>query len=110
MLLQQQDLYQAKEKEIALAEQAERLVLLEQQCKDLRAELNVKEIAFQQAKVKQQQSQEKLQEAQEKYEIEQAKESERQQILQQEMQMLALLPKFEAYENNIQHANSGAIC
>lgn len=102
MLLQQQDLYQAKEKEIALAEQAERLVLLEQQCKDLRAELNVKEIAFQQAKVKQQQSQEKLQEAQEKYEIEQAKESERQQILQQEMQMLALLPKFEAYENNIQ--------
>lgn len=101
-LLQQKDLYQAKEQEIALAEQAERLTLQEQQCKDLRAELNVKELAFQQAKVKQQQSQEQLQEAQENYEIEEAKESERQQILQQEIEMLALLPKFEAYEHNVQ--------
>ncbi|MGY4797469.1 SbcC/MukB-like Walker B domain-containing protein [Lysinibacillus fusiformis] len=102
MLLQEQDRYQAKEQEIALAEQAERLVQLEQQGRDLRAELNVKEQAFQQAKVKQQQAEEQLQCAQEEYAVEEAKEPERQQILQQEMQLQALLPKFEAYENNIQ--------
>ena len=102
MLLQEQDRYQAKEQEIALAEQAERLVQLEQQGRDLRAELNVKEQAFQQAKVKQQQAEEQLQGAQEEYAVEEAKEPERQQILQQEMQLQALLPKFEAYENNVQ--------
>lgn len=102
MLLQEQDAYRAKEQEIVLAEQAERLVLLEQQCIDLRAELNVKEQAFQQAQVKHQQTEEQLQRAQEKYRVEEAKEPERQQILQQELQLLASLPKFEAYENNVQ--------
>lgn len=102
MLLQEQDAYSAKEQEIVLAEQAERLVLLEQQCIDLRAELNVKEQAFQQAQVKHQQTEEQLQRAQEKYRVEEAKEPERQQILQQELQLLASLPKFEAYENNVQ--------
>ncbi len=102
MLLQEQDSYSAKEQEIVLAEQAERLVLLEQQCIDLRAELNVKEQAFQQAQVKHQQTEEQLQRAQEKYRVEEAKEPERQQILQQELQLLASLPKCEAYENNVQ--------
>ncbi|SCZ04703.1 MULTISPECIES: SMC family ATPase [unclassified Lysinibacillus] len=102
MLLQEQDVYRAKEQEIVLAEQAERLVLLEQQCIDLRAELNVKEQAFQQAQVNHQQTEEQLQRAQEKYRVEEAKEPERQQILQQELQLLASLPKFEAYENNVQ--------
>ncbi|MEK4172381.1 SMC family ATPase [Lysinibacillus sp. FSL L8-0312] len=102
MLLQEQDAYSAKEQEIVLAEQAERLVLLEQQCIDLRAELNVKEQAFQQAQVKHQQTEEQLQRAQEKYRVEEAKEPERQQILQQELQLLASLPKCEAYENNVQ--------
>ncbi|KUF35722.1 MULTISPECIES: SMC family ATPase [Lysinibacillus] len=102
MLLQEQDVYRAKEQEIVLAEQAERLMLLEQQCIDLRAELNVKEQAFQQAQVKHQQTEEQLQRAQEKYRVEEAKEPERQQILQQELQLLASLPKFEAYENNVQ--------
>lgn len=102
MLLQEQDVYRAKEQEIVLAEQAERLVLLEQQCIDLRAELNVKEQAFQQAQVNHQQTEEQLQRAQEKYRVEEAKEPERQQILQQELQLLVSLPKFEAYENNVQ--------
>ncbi|WP_249662229.1 hypothetical protein, partial [Lysinibacillus fusiformis] len=70
----------------------------EQQCIDLRAELNVKEQAFQQAQVKHQQTEEQLQRAQEKYRVEEAKEPERQQILQQELQLLASLPEFEAYE------------
>ncbi|WP_155593513.1 SbcC/MukB-like Walker B domain-containing protein [Lysinibacillus cavernae] len=102
ILLNEQDIYRAKEQEIALAEQAERLVLLEQQCIDVRAELNLKEQAFQQAKGKQQQTEELLQRAQEKYVVEETKEPERQQIVQQELQLQALLPKFEAYENNVQ--------
>ncbi len=103
LLLKEQDIYRAKEQEIVLAEQAERLVLLEQQCIDLRAELNLKEQTFQQAQGKLQQTKEQLQRAQEKYQIEEAKEPERQQMLQQELQLQALLPKFEVYENNVQH-------
>ncbi|MEK5233346.1 SMC family ATPase [Lysinibacillus sp. FSL K6-0232] len=102
ILLQEQENYRAKEQEIALAEQAERLVLLEQQCLDLRAEYDVKVQAHQQAQTKQQQAIEQLQQAQQTYELEQAKEAERQQVAQQELQLQALLPKFEAYENNVQ--------
>ncbi|QIC47350.1 SMC family ATPase [Lysinibacillus sphaericus] len=102
MLLDEQDKYHAKEREIALAEQAERLLLLEQQCMDLRAEQNLKEQAYQQAQSSQLQTKELLQRAQEKYEAEEAKESERQLLLQQEMQLQALLPKFEAYDSHVQ--------
>ncbi|UZM99078.1 hypothetical protein OL548_00400 [Lysinibacillus sp. MHQ-1] len=66
MLLDEQDKYHAKEREIALAEQAERLLLLEQQCMDLRAEQNLKEQAYQQAQSSQLQTKELLQRAQEK--------------------------------------------
>ncbi|MFF6017454.1 SbcC/MukB-like Walker B domain-containing protein [Lysinibacillus fusiformis] len=102
LLLNEQDNYRAKEREIALAEQAERLLLLEQQCLDLRAEQNLKEQAYQQANSSQLQTKELLQRAQGKYEAEEAKESERQKLLQQEMQLQALLPKFEAYDSNVQ--------
>jgi len=102
MLLNEQNTYRAKEQEIALAEQAERLILLEQQCIDLRAEQNLKEQAYEQANSCQLQTKELLQRAQDKYEVEEAKESQRQQILQQEMQLQGLLPKFEAYDGNVQ--------
>lgn len=102
MLLNEQNTYRAKEQEIALAEQAERLILLEQQCIDLRAEQNLKEQAYEQANSCQLQTKELLQRAQDKYEVEEAKESQRQQILQQEMQLQGLLPKFEAYDSNVQ--------
>ncbi len=101
-LLQEQDIYTAKEREIALAEQAERLVLLEQQCIDLRNEQNRKEQSYQRAMMEQQNAETQLIVAQEKFNVEEAKEPERQQILQQEIQLQALLPKFEAYENNLQ--------
>ena len=101
-LLQEQDVYSAKEREIALAEKAERLVLLEQQCVDLRAEQNRKEQTCQQAVAEQQSTEAQLKIAQEKFNVEEAKEPERQQILQQELQLQALLPTFEAYENNLQ--------
>ncbi|KOY81936.1 SMC family ATPase [Lysinibacillus macroides] len=108
ILLKEQDLYRAKEQEITLAEQAERLVLLEQQCMDLQAEHRVKEQTYQQAQDKQQQAIKLLQQAQEKYAVEEAKETERQQILQQELQLQALLPKFEAYEDNVQQLQIAA--
>ncbi|MDM5250346.1 SMC family ATPase [Lysinibacillus sp. G4S2] len=101
-LLQEQNIYSAKEREIALAEQAERLIILEQQCIDLRAEQNRKEQSNQQAIIEQQNAEAQLKVAQEKFNAEEAKEPERQQVLQQELQLQALLPKFEAYENNLQ--------
>ncbi|WP_249650832.1 hypothetical protein, partial [Lysinibacillus sp. D4A3_S15] len=45
LLLNEQDNYRAKEREIAFAEQAERLLLLEKQCLDLRATNDLKEQA-----------------------------------------------------------------
>ncbi|MEX3747764.1 AAA family ATPase [Lysinibacillus xylanilyticus] len=101
-LLQEQEIYSAKEREIALAEQAERLIILEQQCIDLRAEQNRKEQSYQQTMIEQQNAEAQLKIAQEKFTIEEAKEPERQQVLQQELQLQALLPKFEAYEKNVQ--------
>ncbi|MDD1371004.1 SMC family ATPase, partial [Bacillus sp. MHSD17] len=101
-LLQEQDVYTVKEREIALAEKAERLVLVEQQCIDLRNELNRKEQSYQQALMEQQNAEAQLIVAQEKFNAEEAKEPERQRILQQEIQLQALLPKFEAYEHNLQ--------
>lgn len=101
-LLQEQDVYTVKEREIALAEKAERLVLVEQQCIDLRNELNRKEQSYQQALMEQQHAEAQLIVAQEKFNAEEAKEPERQRILQQEIQLQALLPKFEAYEHNLQ--------
>ena len=102
-LLKEQDVYAVKEREIALAEKAERLVLLEQQCIDLRNEQNRKEQSYQRALIEQQNAETQLTVAQEKFNAEEEKEPERQQILQQEIQLQALLPKFEAYEHNLQH-------
>jgi len=101
-MLQEQDVYTVKEREIALAEKAERLVLVEQQCIDLRNELNRKEQSYQQSLMEQQNAEAQLIVAQEKFIAEEAKEPERQRILQQEIQLQALLPKFEAYEHNFQ--------
>lgn len=101
-LLQEQEVYSAKEREIALAEKAERLVILEQQCIDLRAEQNRKGQSYQQAMTEQQNAETQLKIAQEKYSVEEAKEPERQHVLQQEIQLQALLPTFEAYENTLQ--------
>ena len=101
-LLQEQDVYVVKEREIALAEKAERLVLLEQQCIDLRNEQNRKEQSYQQAVIEQQKAETQLIVAQEQFNVEEEKEPERQQLLQQEIQLQALLPKFEAYEHNLQ--------
>ncbi|MFT9819504.1 SbcC/MukB-like Walker B domain-containing protein [Lysinibacillus sp. NPDC056185] len=101
-LLKEQDVYSAKEREIALAEKAERLVILEQQCIDLRAEQNRKEQSYQQAMTEQKNTEAQLEIAQEKFNVEEAKEPERQHVLQQELQLQALLPTFEAYENNLQ--------
>lgn len=100
-LLQEQDVYAVKEREIALAEKAERLVLLEQQCIDLRNEQNRKEQSYQRAVIEQKNAETQLIVAQEQFNIEEAKEPERQQLLQQEIQLQALLPKFEAYEHHL---------
>ena len=102
MLLQQQHLYTAKEQEIQLAEQAERLLTFEQQCVELRTEQNHKEQLYQQATINHQNALAQLEIAQQLFSEEEAKEPARQQILQQEMQLLALLPKFEAFEHNQQ--------
>lgn len=102
LLKQEQSLYIAKEQEIKLAEQAERLILLEQQCVDLRAEQNRKEQLYQQATKVHENALAQLKVAQQLYAEEEAKEPERQQIAQQEMQLEALLPKYEAFEHNRQ--------
>jgi len=102
LLLQEQPLYTAKEQEIKLAERAERLILLEQQCVDLRAEQNRKEQLYQQATKAHENAVVQLKVAQQLYAEEEAKEPERQHIAQQEMQLVALLPKYEAFEHNQQ--------
>ncbi|MFJ7669316.1 AAA family ATPase [Lysinibacillus sp. NPDC097195] len=102
LLLQEQKLYTAKEREIKLAEQADRLIMQEQQCIDLRTEQNRKEQLFQQATLAHKNALAQLKKAQELYAEEEAKEPERQQIVQQEMQLVALLPKFEVFEHNQQ--------
>lgn len=102
LLLQEQPLYTAKEQEIKLAERAERLILLEQQCVDLRAEQNRKEQLYQQATKAHENAVVQLKVAQQLYAEEEAKEPERQRIAQQEMQLVALLPKYEAFEHNQQ--------
>lgn len=102
LLLQEQPLYTAKEQEIKLAEQAERLMLLEQQCVDLRAEQNRKEQLYQQASTAHEIAVAQLKVAQQLYAEEEAKEPERQHIAQQEMQLVALLPKYETFEHNQQ--------
>ncbi|WP_409366956.1 AAA family ATPase [Lysinibacillus sp. 38-6] len=102
LLLQEQPLYTAKEQEIKLAEQAERLMLLEQQCVDLRAEQNRKEQLYQQASTAHENAVAQLKVAQQLYAEEEAKEPERQHIAQQEMQLVALLPKYETFEHNQQ--------
>jgi len=102
LLLQEQPLYTAKEQEIKLAERAERLILLEQQCVDLRAEQNRNEQLYQQATKAHENAAVQLKVAQQLYAEEEAKEPERQRIAQQEMQLVALLPKYEAFEHNQQ--------
>ena len=102
LLLQEQPLYTAKEQEIKLAERADRLILLEQQCVDLRAEQNRKEQLYQQATKAHENAVAQLKVAQQLYAEEEAKEPERQRIAQQEMQLVALLPKYEAFEHNQQ--------
>ncbi|MGE7092303.1 AAA family ATPase [Lysinibacillus sp. NPDC048646] len=101
-LAQQQDIYDAKAQEIKFAEQAERLVMLEQQCLDLRAEQNRKEQTYQQATIMIQKTETQYKVAQESFKEEEAKEQERQQVLQQELQLQGLLPTFEAFEDNRQ--------
>ena len=102
LLLQEQPLYTAKEQEIKLAERADRLILLEQQCVDLRAEQNRKEQLYQQATKAHENAVVQLKVAQQLYAEEEAKEPERQHIAQQEMQLVALLPNYEAFEHNQQ--------
>ncbi|GLC90335.1 AAA family ATPase [Lysinibacillus piscis] len=101
-LQEQQNLYEEKQQTIVLAEQAERLILLEQHYEEARHEFVLKEAAHQQAVAEQQGAQEALQLAQQAYHEEEAKEAKRQQLLQQELQLQALLPTVEAYEKNKQ--------
>ncbi|MGN4127461.1 AAA family ATPase [Lysinibacillus sphaericus] len=101
-LEQQQDVYDAKVQEIKYAEQAERLVMFEQQCKDLRTEQNRKEQTYQQATINMQTIEAQYKVAQESFDEEEAREPERQQVLQQELKLQALLPTFEAFEGNRQ--------
>ncbi|MFY0520117.1 AAA family ATPase [Lysinibacillus sp. UGB7] len=101
-LEQQQDVYDAKVQEIKYAEQAERLVMFEQQCKDLRTEQNRKEQTYQQATINMQTIEAQYKVAQESFDKEEAREPERQQVLQQELKLQALLPTFEAFEGNRQ--------
>ena len=96
----ERSLYEAKEQEIKLAEQADRLLLFEQQCTDLRADQDRKEIAYQQAFEKQKTTAVEFDMAQKVFVQEEAKEQERQQAVEQEYQLQALLPIFETYESN----------
>ncbi|MET4561922.1 exonuclease SbcC [Lysinibacillus parviboronicapiens] len=102
ILEQQHNIYDAKVQEIKLAEQADRLVMFEQQCMDLRAEQNRKEQTYQQAKITIQQTETQYKVAQASFNEVEAKEPERQQVLQQELTLQALLPTFEAFEGNRQ--------
>ncbi|MFJ7408772.1 MULTISPECIES: AAA family ATPase [unclassified Lysinibacillus] len=102
LLMQQREKYTAMEQEIQLAEQADRLIMLEQQCVDLRTEQDRKKQLYQQATMNHQNAVEQLKKSQHMYTEEEAKEPERQQILQREIELLALVPKFEAFESNQQ--------
>ena len=94
--------YIAKEQEIKVAEQANRLIIFEQQCTDLRADQNRKEETYQQAMTKQQTAEAQFKMAQEVFAKEEAKEQERQRAVEQELQLQGLLPIFETYESNRQ--------
>jgi len=103
LLMQQREKYTSMEQEIQLAEQANRLIMLEQQCVDLRTEQNSKEQLYQQATINHHNAVEQLKKVQQLYTEEEAKEPERQHILQQEIELLALVPKFEAFESTQQN-------
>lgn len=96
----ERSIYAAKEQEIKIAEQANRLLIFEQQCTDLRADQDRKEEVYQQAVEKQKTASAQFEMAQKVFVQEEAKEQERQQAVEQEYQLQALLPIFETYESN----------
>lgn len=102
VLENERSMYVAKEQEIKVAEQANRLIIFEQQCTDLRTDQDRKEEVYQQATIKQQTAAAQFEVAQKVFVQEEAKEQERQQAVEQELQLQGLLPIFETYESNRQ--------
>ena len=98
----EKSMYATKEVEIKTAERANSLIIFEQQCTDLRADQDRKNETYQQAMTKQQTADAQFIVAQDVFLQEEAKEQERQQALQQELKLQALLPAFETYETNRQ--------
>ena len=105
-LEQDRSMYVAKEQEIKVAEQANRLLHFEQQCTDLRADQDRKEEVYQQALEKQQKASAQFEMAQQVFVQEEAKEQERQQAIEQEIQLQGLLPIFETFESNRQQLHA----
>ncbi|MEG0448362.1 MAG: SMC family ATPase [Lysinibacillus sp.] len=101
-LQQQKAHFDAKKDEIVVAEKANALIIFEQQCKDLRAEQDVKDATFKKATQTKEQALVKEQQAQQQYIAEESKEQDRQDALQQELQFKSLLPTFEAFEQSRQ--------
>ncbi|MFJ7737563.1 AAA family ATPase [Lysinibacillus sp. NPDC097287] len=96
----ERSMYAAKEQEIKVAERANSLIIFEQQCTDLRADQDRKEETYQQAMTKHEKAEAQFKVAQEVFVQEESREQERQQAVEQELQLQGLLPIFETYESN----------